>query len=151
MATYQSILHKAADAINYAFGSIAGADLPSCTRYLDDGIDDISLPAVVISCTAETLADPTGTVSSENFRVTVNISAESMADTSDTSRTVHGQLAGIVEAVFFRSADQVVTECNAAGVTDFTAERWTPLSITQEKEPERRRTILSGALICTSR
>ena len=149
MADYPSILHKSADAISYALTSIAGADLPSCTIYKDDASSDLTPPAVVIECNAAVLSEESGTCSPENFMVEVSIKAVSQAD--DSTRAAHGLLSGIIEAVFFRTAGDVVTECNAASVSAFTAKKWIPLGITSSKDEDRRETTHTGRLLCTSR
>ena len=151
MATYKSIYHKAEEALAYAYANIPdGADaISGVTTYKASDAAEKVLPAVTFFAdSSTTLAEEGGAVVGQNFIVSVEIHIET--EGVDTSRTVHANIEGLVEAVFSRSAVQIVGSCNAASVSDFTALVWIPTGGRREYEDQRRKTIYTGLLTCAS-
>lgn len=151
MATYPSIFSKAEDAIAYAFDSIPDAadDISGFTVYKGGSPSEKALPAVTFVALEFAKITPE---SDPQFSQTFNVTLSAVVETSmdDETRAEAYEAEGLVEAVLFRSADQIVDECNAAGVSDFTALQWIPLSASRDFDGTRRTTTFIGSLICGS-
>lgn len=152
MATFKSILNKCEDAFYTAFNAIAATDFISgVTIYKATDQAEIVLPAILIESTgAERMADQATTAAAgENYFVTVQITA--VTNGEDTTRAEHGNIAGLIEAVCFRSANQMVTELEAANVTDFQAIHYRAQTITAGMDDTRRTTTITAVVGCVSR
>jgi hypothetical protein len=151
MATYPSILTKAEDAVYTAFNAIAGADLiDGVTVYKAGDQAEITLPAIIIeavSAAPESEAVPAAL--SQNMVVTVEVSALSHGE--ETARTAHSNIAGLIEAVCFRSADLMPTEINAAAVANFTCNYYRPASLSRGMDETRRQTTATVVIGCLNK
>ncbi len=151
MATYAPITDKVEDALLYALNNIPDAadDISGVTYYAGHAYAEKVLPSVTVFAESfERINEDAGPPAANNFDVRVEFHIES--EGNDDTRVEHSAIQGLVEAVFFRSADQVVGSCNAASVSDFTALTWTPNGGRREFEDQRRRTILTGTLLCAA-
>lgn len=141
MATYLSILTKCEDAVQTAFEEIAGADLiPGVTIYKGGTDSEVVPPAIsILAVSAVPMEPDSATIcSGENYSITVEIAA--ITNPADSGRTAESNIAGLLEAVLFRSADQMLTELNAAGVTEFHASRYHAEGMTRSMDDDRRTT-----------
>lgn len=121
MATYSSILTKTEDAFKVAFEAIAGADLISgVTIYKQGDQTELSPPFILIEAVASEpfVADTSSACLRENHAVTLNVTAA--VHPQESARSDLANLAGLVENTMSRSADQILAEMDAAGVTDYT-------------------------------
>jgi len=150
MATYPSIFAQVETAFKAAFESIASTDLDAgWTVYRGADYNQLATPAIVIEAvSADQGAPDAGFASGSFFAVTVEASA--ITEGEDSTGTVHGNVAGLVQAVLHRSASQIVTAIQAVGTTDFTAFLWTPGPSRNENQAQRRSTTYTGRLICAS-
>lgn len=147
MADYPSIESKVEDAVAVAFAAFAGG--PTGYTYYKSNLGaEIELPAIVIQCPGFEKAHPDAEAGARNnLNATVNIIVATNAE--DSSRTVHGNLYGWAQAIGIRSADQMVTELNAAAVSGFTALAWGIESGGQSDfDDQRRVSTLTFSLIC---
>lgn len=147
MADYPSIESKVEDAVAVAFAAFTGG--PTGYTYYKSNLGaEIELPAIVIQCQGfEKIHPDAESGARNNFNATVNIIVATNAE--DSSRTVHGNLYGWAQAIGIQSADQMVTELNAAAVSGFTALAWGIESGGQSDfDDQRRVSTLTFSLIC---
>lgn len=151
MATYKSIYYKSEEALAYAYANIPDAAdvIAGVTTYKASDAGEKVLPSVTFFADSSiTLADEGGSPVGQNFIVSVEIHIQT--EGVDSSRVAHANIEGLVEAVFCRSAEQIVTQCNAASVADFTALVWIPTGGRREYDAQRRTTIYTGLLTCAA-
>jgi hypothetical protein len=152
MATYASILTKCEDAFLTAFNAIAGADLiAGVTTYKAGDVTELVPPLYRFEAiAAEQFATNATTVQGgEFYAVTMRVEAETHGDGS--TRTQHGNICGLVEAVMVRSADQIVAEMETANVTDFQAVHYKFNGITSQMDDSLRITTYTATIGCVSR
>ena len=148
MATYSSILTKTEDAFKVAFETIAGADLISgVTIYKQGDQTEIVPPFLLIEAVASEPLYPSAptSVAGEGHSVTVQVTAAAHGE--DSTRTALGNLAGLVEAVMVRSADQMLTQLSAAAVTDYTPKHYRFSGMSSGMFDDSIRTITHTAVI----
>ena len=148
MADYPSIETKIEDAVAVAFAAFTGG--PTGFTYYKSNLGaELVLPAIVIQCLGFEKAHPDAEAGARNnFNATVNIIV--VTDAEDSSRVIHGNLYGWAQAIGIRSADQMVTELNAAAVAGFTASAWGIESGGQSDfDDQRRVSTLTFSLICS--
>lgn len=148
MAAWHSITKKAEDATLAAFIAIAGTDATDIpvTWEIGGDADEINAPHIAIySPGHEVLAPDAGICARNTFDVEM---VAEVRTGEGTTRVQHSALVGLAEAVGNQSADQMVTELNAAGVANFNATRWKFLRQTNDYSGQRRITSLYFSLIC---
>jgi len=151
MATYAPITNKAEDALTYALENIPDAadDVAGLTYYKGHAYAEKVLPSVTVFAESfDRINEDAGSMVAANFDVRVEIMIESNGN--DDTRAEHSALEGLAESLFFRSADQIVSSCNAASVSDFTALVWTPGGGRREFDEQRRKTTFTGTLLCAA-
>jgi len=150
MATYPSIFTQAESAFKSAFESIASTDLDAgWTVYRGADYNQEATPAVVIHATSfDMTEEATGTSAASNFSVLFEVSA--VTEGEDTTGAIHGNVAGLIQAVLYRSASQIVSAVNTAGTSDFHAMGWTPGAARNEFSSQRMTTTYTGRLYCAS-
>jgi len=150
MATYPSIFNQAETAFKTAFETIASTDLDAAwTVYRGADYNQLATPAIVIeAASGELSGQAAGSKYGIQFDMQIEVSA--ITEGEDSTGTVHGNVAGLVQAVTHRSAVQIVTQVNAAGLSNFTAFTWTPGPARNETSGQRRTTIYTGRLNCAS-
>lgn len=152
MATYASILTKCEDAFKTAFDTIAGADLiAGVTTYKAGDTGELVPPFYrieAVACEQFAPAAPTSE-GGEFFAVTLQVQAATHGEGS--TRSQHGNICGLVEAVMVRSADQIITEMESAAVTDFQAVHYRFTGATSQQDESLRITTYAAVIGCVSR
>jgi hypothetical protein len=150
MATYPSIFAQVETAFKSAFESIAATDLDSAwTVYKGSDYNQEATPAIVIHAASFDMTEESaGFACASNFAVLVEVSA--ITEGEDTTGAIHGNVAGLVQAVLYRSASSIVSAVNTVGTTDFTAKGWTPGPARNDFQSQRISTTFTGRLYCAS-
>jgi hypothetical protein len=150
MATYPSIFSQVETAFKSAFESIASTDLDAgWTVYKGSDYNQEATPAIVIHAASfDPTEEATGFACASNFAVLVEVSA--ITEGEDSTGTVHGNVAGLVQAVLYRSALHIKDAVNTVGTTDFTAMGWTPGPARNDFQSQRITTTFTGRLYCAS-
>lgn len=151
MATYSIITKQAEDAIIYAIQNI-----PDAQDWTDSGMDsanvfgnidseNLTSACASVEAYANAMVDAPN-VNAGTYDCTITVRVHGQID--DQDRTQNDKVAGLMAAILFGSADQIVTMCNAAGLSDFTAQSWQPMAINPQRDGLLYFTEFTGRLIC---
>ena len=154
MSTHPSIDSKAEDAVKAAFIAIGETDWTDLLSSLGFTVnqggdpDEMETPCVNLYCSGP---DPYESLSAGKLadRYALQITAQVITNAEDQTRAQHANLFGLIQAIGIQSADQMVTNLNAAGVSNFRASQWkhTPGG-SNEYQGQRRISSITFSLIC---